>query len=234
MADDLAGQFNAFCNFGAGQKGAASLDGAKFFKMMKDCKVIDKTITRTEVDMVFARAKAKGGRTLDYTQFQQALRYIAEKKDPGDSAGYDKLVTLITGAAGAKVNSQVGAVGGAAAAATGRLTDVSGYTGAHKERFNEDGTGKGKAGRVNETSNSGYVGDYKGEDTYNEGAPKKVKSNTKADDITARLTDSSKYTGAHKERFNDDGTGKGKSGRVNETSGSGYVGNYKGAGTYGK
>ena len=35
----------------------------------------------------------------------------------------------------------------------------------------------------------------------------------KADDVTARLTDTSKYTGAHKERFNKDGTGKGQAGR---------------------
>lgn len=56
----------------------------------------------------------------------------------------------------------------------------------------------------------------------------------KVDAATARLTDTSKYTGSHKERFDGEGKGKGKTGRVEEKDASGYVGNYKGAGTYDK
>jgi len=48
------------------------------------------------------------------------------------------------------------------------------------------------------------------------------------------LTDASKYTGAHKERFDADGKGKGADGRVDRADNSGYVGNYKGAGTFEK
>lgn len=51
-------------------------------------------------------------------------------------------------------------------ATTSRLTDTKGYTGAHKERFGADGTGKGKAGREDEVCGSGYVGNYKNEGTY--------------------------------------------------------------------
>ncbi|XP_075796607.1 tubulin polymerization-promoting protein family member 3 [Pelodiscus sinensis] len=47
-----------------------------------------------------------------------------------------------------------------------------------------------------------------------------------------RLTDTSKYTGSHKERFDESGKGKGKSGRENIVDTSGYVGAYKHAGTY--
>lgn len=36
-----------------------------------------------------------------------------------------------------------------------RLTDTSGYTGAHKARFNADGTGRGLAGRDSVTKGSG-------------------------------------------------------------------------------
>ncbi|RUS90821.1 hypothetical protein EGW08_001440 [Elysia chlorotica] len=54
----------------------------------------------------------------------------------------------------------------------------------------------------------------------------------KTDKVTERMTDASKYTGSHKERFNEDGTGKGKEGRVEKADDSGYVGNYKNAGTY--
>lgn len=56
----------------------------------------------------------------------------------------------------------------------------------------------------------------------------------KTDDVTRRLTDTSKYTGAHKERFDEGGKGKGKGGRVEEVSNSGYVGGYKNEGTYKK
>ncbi|XP_013402882.1 tubulin polymerization-promoting protein family member 2 [Lingula anatina] len=48
----------------------------------------------------------------------------------------------------------------------------------------------------------------------------------------AGMTDTSKYTGSHKERFDESGKGKGIGGRADIADGSGYVGNYKGAGTY--
>ena len=49
-----------------------------------------------------------------------------------------------------------------------RLTDSSKYTGSHKERFDEGGKGKGMSGRkdFDEKADSGYVGAYKGKDTY--------------------------------------------------------------------
>ncbi|KAJ7313844.1 hypothetical protein JRQ81_005592 [Phrynocephalus forsythii] len=49
-----------------------------------------------------------------------------------------------------------------------------------------------------------------------------------------RLTDTSKYTGSHKERFDDSGKGKGIAGRADLAQNTGYVGAYKGAGTYDK
>lgn len=47
-----------------------------------------------------------------------------------------------------------------------------------------------------------------------------------------RLTDTSKYTGSHKERFDTSGKGRGKAGRDDAVESSGYVGAYKGSGTY--
>ena len=51
-----------------------------------------------------------------------------------------------------------------------RLTDSSKYTGSHKERFDESGKGKGTEGRVDRDDKvaEGYVGVYKGKDTYDE------------------------------------------------------------------
>ncbi|XP_037312404.1 tubulin polymerization-promoting protein family member 3 isoform X2 [Pungitius pungitius] len=47
-----------------------------------------------------------------------------------------------------------------------------------------------------------------------------------------RLTDASRYTGSHKERFDDSGKGKGREGREEIVEKTGYVGAYKNAGTY--
>lgn len=47
-----------------------------------------------------------------------------------------------------------------------------------------------------------------------------------------RLTDTSKYTGSHKERFDESGKGKGKEGREDIADDSGYVGGYKNKDTY--
>lgn len=42
-------------------------------------------------------------------------------------------------------------------------------------------------------------------------------------DVTSRLTDTSKYTGAHKERFDSAGKGKGAAGRDDIAANDGYV-----------
>ncbi|NWU69989.1 TPPP2 protein, partial [Pterocles burchelli] len=47
-----------------------------------------------------------------------------------------------------------------------------------------------------------------------------------------RLTDTSKYTGSHKECFDESGKGKGLASRQDLADNSGYIGGYKGAGTY--
>lgn len=50
----------------------------------------------------------------------------------------------------------------------------------------------------------------------------------------ARLTDHTKYTGTHKQRFDDSGKGKGKEGRQDHPNESGYVTGYKHQGNYDK
>ena len=47
-----------------------------------------------------------------------------------------------------------------------------------------------------------------------------------------RLTDASRYTGSHKERFDESGKGRGREGREELVENTGYVGAYKNAGTY--
>ena len=63
-----------------------------------------------------------------------------------------------------------------------------------------------------------------------------LQKESRAAEVTARLTDTRGYTGAHKERFDSFGQGKGKEGRTYSVPGGGthdgYVGAYKGKGTY--
>jgi hypothetical protein len=49
-----------------------------------------------------------------------------------------------------------------------------------------------------------------------------------------RLTDTSKYTGSHKQRFDETGKGKGIAGRKDLVDGSGYVTGYQHKDSYGK
>lgn len=56
----------------------------------------------------------------------------------------------------------------------------------------------------------------------------------KATETVARLTDTSKYTGSHKQRFDETGKGKGIAGRKDQPDGSGYVTGYSHKDTYDK
>ncbi|XP_061771767.1 tubulin polymerization-promoting protein isoform X2 [Nerophis ophidion] len=55
-----------------------------------------------------------------------------------------------------------------------------------------------------------------------------------ASPTVSRLTDTTKFTGSHKERFDGTGRGKGKAGRVDVVDTSGYVSGYKHRGSYEK
>ena len=70
-------------------------------------------------------------------------------------------------------------------------------------------------------------------------------NSTKVSDVTDRLTDTSKYTGAHKHRFDASGHGLGIAGRDLPAKGQGmspgsvssqqgYVQGYRNEGTYGR
>ena len=51
--------FKSFCAFGAGKDSTALMDGAKFAKMFRDLKLLDKKFTSTDVDIIFSKVKAK-------------------------------------------------------------------------------------------------------------------------------------------------------------------------------
>ena len=50
--------FRSFCAFGAGAKETTPMmDNAKFAKMSCDLKILDKKLTATDVDLIFAKSK---------------------------------------------------------------------------------------------------------------------------------------------------------------------------------
>lgn len=58
FADIMEDIFKNFCSFG--DKGAAPMmDGAKLAKLSRDCKLLDKNLTSTDVDIIFTKVKAK-------------------------------------------------------------------------------------------------------------------------------------------------------------------------------
>jgi len=103
-----------------------------------------------------------------------------------------------------------------------KLTDTSKYTGTHKQRFDADGKGKGAEGRSDRVEADGYVDGFK---------KKKASANRplsgKESSVVSRLTDPKKYTGSHKNRFDEDGKGKGIDGRSDRVEADGYVDGFK-------
>ena len=61
-------------------QGAPEMDGKTFVKLAKDCVLIDKNLTTTDIDIIFAKVKSKGARKLSYNQFLSAIDEIASKK----------------------------------------------------------------------------------------------------------------------------------------------------------
>jgi len=103
-------RFMQYSGFGAKEK-AGEIDGALFAKMCKEVGLINKTCTKTDVDLIFTRAKPKGGRKLNYAQFQQALLYISEKRFPktfkeqGKEAALQKVLELVASSQGPQANA---------------------------------------------------------------------------------------------------------------------------------
>ncbi|KAI2654857.1 Tubulin polymerization-promoting protein [Labeo rohita] len=90
----------------------------------------------------------KSARTITYSQFKEAIAELARKrfKDKSSEDAAQEVYKMIEG----------------------KSPIISGvtFTGSHKERFDETGRGKGKAGRVELVDTSGYVSGYKHAGSY--------------------------------------------------------------------
>ncbi|MBN3312125.1 TPPP3 protein, partial [Atractosteus spatula] len=161
---EVESTFKKFAVHGDAKATGNEMTGKNFVKLCKDCQVIDgKTVTSTDADIVFSKVKSKS-RVITFEQFTQALAELAPKRFKGKSQeeALQEMYKLIVG----KEPANVGVTKTAKTGALDRLTDTSKFTGSHKERFDESGKGKGKAGREELHDTSGYVGAYKGQGTY--------------------------------------------------------------------
>lgn len=59
---DLKEIFYTFASFGnrriSKEEGLCEMDGARFAKLAKDCKLLDKKFTATDVDLTFSKARS--------------------------------------------------------------------------------------------------------------------------------------------------------------------------------
>ncbi|KPP76400.1 tubulin polymerization-promoting protein family member 3-like [Scleropages formosus] len=176
--EEVEKSFQKFAVHGDTKATGKEMNGKNFVKLCKDCRIIDsKNVTSTDVDIVFSKVKAKTARVITFEQFNQALIELAPKRFKGKAQdeALQLIYALIAGKEPANMGITVSVNYGikvpqnrkvAKTGAVDRLTDTSKFTGSHKERFDETGKGKGKAGREDIHDNSGYVAAYKEQGTY--------------------------------------------------------------------
>ncbi|XP_029928002.1 tubulin polymerization-promoting protein isoform X1 [Myripristis murdjan] len=161
----LEESFRRFAIHGDTRATGKELHGKNWSKLCKDCGVIDgKSITLTDVDIVFSKVKKKSCRTITFDEFKAALGELARKKYKEKTAeeAEAEVFKLIEG----KAPIISGVTRAVASPTVSRLTDTTKFTGSHKERFDDTGRGKGKAGRVDLVDTSGYVSGYKHAGSY--------------------------------------------------------------------
>jgi hypothetical protein len=127
-----------FANFGGGNAKTDEMDNVKFAKLAKDCKLLSKKVTKTDIDLIFTKVKPKGARKINFESFEKALEEIAKKSGVELSVIQEKVSS--GGAASSGTKAEMGGI-------YDKLTDTSQYTGAHQARFDEDGKGRGLDGR---------------------------------------------------------------------------------------
>jgi hypothetical protein len=166
---ELREVFNSFCAFGSARNlatgsnsmlnGNPAMDNVKFKKLCKDCQIIDKNVTTTECDIIFSKYTGNAARTIDFDTFTMIFQELAQKKYPAKKPrdAYHQLLNFMQDkypkfAPGVTKTETGGVYAYEPTAVFDRLTNVKGYTGTHKERFNSDGTGRGIDGRLQQTS----------------------------------------------------------------------------------
>ncbi|XP_017891602.1 TPPP family protein CG45057 [Ceratina calcarata] len=152
--------FKAFSKFGDPKSDGKLITLSQSDKWMKQARVIDgRKVTTTDTGIYFKKHKST---KLGIEQYKAFLDELAKSKKVNLTEMKKKMANC--GPPGVTVG---GSGAGKAASTVDRLTDVTKYTGSHKQRFDEAGKGKGIAGRKDLPDQSGYVQGYQNKDTYN-------------------------------------------------------------------
>merc|ERR1711955_84628 len=141
----------AFLNFANQGKSGATVQ-----------ELYNKTCTSTDGDITFQKFCGNKGKHINFDVFLKFIDELAPKYFKGDANAVQKYRQLIVDKGSPDNKGTKVATGNN----VGKMTDIAQYTGAHKERFDESGKGKGKEGREDVTANDGYVTGYKGKGTY--------------------------------------------------------------------
>nr|XP_018906266.1 PREDICTED: TPPP family protein CG45057-like [Bemisia tabaci] len=153
-------KFALFSKFGDTKSDGKLITLSQSDKWMKQAKVVDgKKITTTDTAIHFKKLKSMKVSLKDYNQF---IEDLAKTKGVEADEIRNKLADC-----GAPAVGGAGAENKKVEATVNRLTDVSKYTGSHKQRFDESGKGKGIAGRKDVPDSSGYVHGYQNKNSYN-------------------------------------------------------------------
>merc|ERR1711970_271230 len=141
--EDLKQAFLNFANQGKSGAKVQELDNKNWTKVAKDCGLYNKTCTSTDGDITFQKYCGNKAKHINFDVFLKMIDELAGKYFKGDPNAIQKYRELIV-RKGAPVSQGT-------KVATGnnvdRMTDTTQYTGAHKERFDESGKGKGIEGR---------------------------------------------------------------------------------------
>ncbi|XP_043575282.1 tubulin polymerization-promoting protein isoform X2 [Chiloscyllium plagiosum] len=164
---DLEEAFRKFAIHGDTRATGREMNGKNWSKLCKDCNIIDgKSVTITDVDIVFSKVKAKSFRTITFHQFEDALEELSQKRFRGKvkEEAIQEIHKLVEG----KSPVVSGVTKTVLSPTLSRLTDTSKFTGSHKERFDQSGKGRGREGREYLVQNTGYVVGYKHAGTYDQ------------------------------------------------------------------
>nr|XP_048291598.1 tubulin polymerization-promoting protein family member 2 isoform X2 [Myodes glareolus] len=144
MASEAERTFQRFAVFGDSSSSGTEINNKNFSKLCKDCGIMDgKAVTSTDVDIVFSKVKAKNARTINFQQFQEAMKELGQKRFKGKSVdeALEGVYKLMEG----KDPTTSGVTKATTVGGVDRLTDTSKYTGTHKERFDESASQEGNA-----------------------------------------------------------------------------------------
>mmetsp|Transcript_13817 Transcript_13817/g.23764 ORF Transcript_13817/g.23764 Transcript_13817/m.23764 type:complete len:313 (-) Transcript_13817:233-1171(-) len=104
METELRKVYSRFATFGNRTGGGPVLmDSRSCQKLAKDCGLVGRVLTTTDIDLIFAQCKTKGKQRIDFNQFVDCTRHWASKL----RQSHAEIVLKIIQSSGPKINSLV-------------------------------------------------------------------------------------------------------------------------------